>query len=93
MEERKQTENHETLVILPELRQMWSPLDASREDILVVLMDVGSWANVPPLTENQQQLRSHFINNFTPTEIQKLTQSIAIHYKAVRNTEARFLWP
>ena len=72
---------------------MWSPLDASREDILVVLMDVGSWANVPPLTENQQQLRSHFINNFTRTEIKKLAQSIAIHYKAVRNTEARFLWP
>ena len=35
---------------------MWSPLDASREDILVVLMDVGSGAIVPPLTENQQQL-------------------------------------
>ena len=93
MEERKQTKNHETLVILPELRQMWSPLDASREDILAVLMNVGSLALVPPLTEYQQQLRSHFINNFTPTEIKKLTRSIAIHYKAVRNTEARFLWP
>ena len=44
-EKRKQTENHETLVILPELRQMWSPLDASREDILVVLMDIGSGGN------------------------------------------------
>ena len=72
---------------------MWSPLDASREDILAVLVDVSPWAKIPPQTENQEQLRSYITSNFTLEEIQRLAQSIARHWLAVKDKEDRFLYP
>ena len=72
---------------------MWSPLDASREDILAVLVDVSPWAQLPQLTEHQEQLRSYITSNFTLEEIQRLAQSIARHWLAVKDTEDRYLYP
>jgi hypothetical protein len=67
--------------------------DVLKEDILAVLLYVGPWANVPRLTETQEQLRSFITSNFTPEEIQILAQSIARHWLAVKDTENRFLYP
>ena len=67
--------------------------DVLREDILAVLVYVGTLENVPPLTETQEQLRSFITRNFTPEEIQILAQSIARHWLAVKDTENRFLYP
>ena len=56
-------------------------------------MDVSLWAQLPQLTEHQEQLRSYITSNFTLEEIQRLAQSIARHWLAVKDTEDRFLYP